>query len=134
MASKHVEAAVEDFLAAHWTLCPVILENSKGETPKDGSPFLLVQFPVATVRRLTASAPAVYREDGAARILINVERNEGATKMRGWGEELAGLFRYAVFDGVRCQAPSEPVTDDRSDQGNFYVGTMSVPFWRTFRD
>jgi hypothetical protein len=127
MASKYVEEAVETYLAANWSDCPVLTENEEQEAPADGSPFLVVQFPVADSRRPPLYT-RVYREEGGFRILINVERGGGTTKMRQYGDDLVQLFRDVEFDGVKCRTPTEVFTDDESDRGNYWVGSLVVPY------
>jgi hypothetical protein len=73
-----------------------------------------------------------YREEGGFRLVLAVERGIGTAKIREWGEELAALFRDREFDGVTTQVPSEPFTDDLSDQGNYFMATMVVPYFYNF--
>lgn len=134
MASKAVEDAVDAYLAAHWThssVCPIFMENVRGDTPDDGSEFLLVQFPASNVIRATVNQ-RYYREEGAFRIVINVERGQGTAQIRLYGDELSDIFRDQQFSGVNTLVPSEPFTDDSSDQGNYFTGAMVVPFTFNF--
>lgn len=130
MASKAVEQAVEAHLTANWThaaVCPIYTENVLGETPGDGQPFLILQFPLANVDRL-AVTDRYYREEGGFRIVIHVMRGQGTEQIRDYGAELAAMFRETDFGGVETGVPSEPFTDDRSDEGLFYSGAMVVPY------
>jgi|SRR5215207_152492 len=131
MASRHVEEAVEAYLTANWATSPVIVENAEGEAPQDGSPFLRLQFPLSNTNRWPINSRS-YRESGGFRLVIAVERGAGTTKIRQWGETLAALFRDREFGGIETQAPSEPFTDDLSDEGNYFVGTMIVPYTYNF--
>jgi hypothetical protein len=71
----------------------------------------------------------LYVEEGGFRIVINVERGRGTADMREMGAELGALFRdVALTNGVQCLVPTEPFTDDTSDQGNFFRGSLVVPF------
>lgn len=127
MASKAVEDAVDAYLASNWTRCPILKENEQGEAPTDGSPFLILQFPVSDVRRSDVGRKR-YREEGGFRIVINVERGFGTATMRQWGEELAVLFRDVAIGPVHCRVPTEPFTDDQSDQGNYFQGSLICPY------
>src|SRR3954467_5213397 len=129
MASKTVEDAVDAYLAANWTASPVLSENEQQEAPEDGTPFLLVQYPVANTRRVATGTPS-YLEEGGFRILINVERGAGTDKIREWGEDLVALFRDVVIPGtdIHCLVPTEPYTDDQSDQGNYFAGSLVVQY------
>jgi len=127
MASKHVEDAVQAYLVANWTTAPVLVENELGEGPEDGSPFVRLQFPASSVDRPFIDR-RYYREEGGFRLVLAVERGIGTPKIREWGDQLADLFRDKQFDGVITKVPSEPFTDDLSDQGNYFVGTMIVPY------
>jgi hypothetical protein len=134
VASKAVEDAVDAYLAAHWThssVCPILMENNQGDAPDDGSSFLLVQFPISNVTRPTVNQ-RYYREEGGFRIVINVERGGGTAKIRQYGDELSDIFRDQKFSGVNTLVPSEPFTDDSSDQGNYFTGAMVVPFTFNF--
>jgi hypothetical protein len=61
MAHKAVEDAVDAYLAAHWSTCPIFTENSEGSTPVDGSPFIIVQYPVANTERATVGQRSLHR-------------------------------------------------------------------------
>ena len=131
MAHKSVEDAVEARLRANWTLCPVLTENLETMPPADGSSFLMLQFPVSTVRRHGIS-DRFYREEGGFRIVISVPMASGVTRMRAWGELLRDIFIDRTFDGVVTQVPSDPFTDDRSDRGPYCIGAIVVPYTFNF--
>lgn len=131
MASRHVEDAVQAYLTANWTTAPVLTENSEGETPADGSAFVRLQFPIAEVTRWAVDRRH-YREEGGFRLLIAIQRGMGTGLARVWGEELAALFRDRKFDGVETKVPSEPFTDEQSDQGNYFLASMVVPYTYNF--
>jgi hypothetical protein len=131
MASKHVEEAVQAYLAAGWSDAPILVENEQGEGPEDGSPFVRLQFPASSVSRWPIDR-RYYREEGGFRLVLAVERGIGIQKIRDWGAELAELFRDREFDGVITRVPSEVFTDDDSDVGNYFVGTMIVPYEYSF--
>jgi hypothetical protein len=131
MASKAVEDAIDAYLAANWSDPPIIDENEQGETPTDGSPFLVIQYPASNVERLSISN-RLYRETGGFRIVINVERGSGKERIKEVGEALADLFRDQKIGVVNCLVPTEPFTDNDSDQGNFFTGAMVVPFTYEF--
>lgn len=123
MASKAVEDAVESYLTVNWTNCPVLTENRDAETPADGSPFIMLEFPLSDVRRLTVG-DRNYRETGGFRIVIAVERGTGTQTIRQWGAQLAALFRDRKLGEVNCRIPTEVFTDETSDEGNYFRGSM----------
>jgi len=131
MASHAVMEAVDARLDDGWDRCPILGENDQGETPQDGSPFLIVQYPVGSSRRWSVS-DRLYRETGAIRFVIHTEIGEGKTKGAQWGDVLASLFRDRRFGGIRTQAPTPP-TEGIGD-GNYHVTSLSVPYTRDFRD
>lgn len=131
MAHKLAEEAVEARLRAAWLHCDVFTENMESIVPADGSPFLMLQFPASSSRRV-ATGQRHYWEDGAFRIVMAVEANSGVTRIREWGEELRSLFLDQKFSGVVTKVPSDPFTDDRSDRGPYFIGAMVVPFTYQF--
>jgi hypothetical protein len=131
MASHPVMMAVDARLAASWDACPVLGENTEGEAPSDGSPYIVVQYPVGMARRWALNE-RFYRESGAIRFVIHTERGQGATKAAQWGEMLASLFRDRAFGGIKTQTPTPP-TEGEGD-GNYHVTSLSVPYTRDFRD
>lgn len=132
MAQKAVVDAVSARLAAQWSACPVYGSNVQGEVPLDGSPFLLTQYPVANVQRTTHSR--TYREEGAIRLVISVERGSGIAQALAWGDQLATLFRGQTFGGVECKAPTSPLVHDDNDDGLYFRTSVVVPYWFSFRD
>ena len=134
MASKVLEDTIQTYLEANWvniSACPVFTENEEGAIPDDGSAFLRLQFPVAEVERVAVDR-RVYRESGGFRIVINVARGAGTATMRDYGSTLANLFRDVRIGDIDCRAVSEPFTDDESDRGLYFQGSMTVVFDRYF--
>lgn len=131
MASRAVEDAIDAYLTANWSTSPILTENQQGEVPGDGSGFIILQFPVSNVERVAVNE-RLYREEGGFRIVIAVPRGVGTGTIRQWGETLAALFRDTRVGPVECRVPSEPFTDDQSDRGLYFQGSMIVPFERYF--
>ena len=131
MASAAVEELIESYLTENWTRAPVLVVNQDAETPADGSPFLVLQYPLSDVTRPFVNQ-RTYREEGGFRIVINVPRNEGTATIRLWGAELAALFRDRQIGPVKCGIPSEPYTDNESDEGNYFTGAMVCEFTYDF--
>lgn len=130
MAQSAVVDAVDARLAALWNRCPVVTPNSVGEAPSDGSAFLAVQFPFSTSERISFGDPGnnVYRESGAFRLVLQIERGSGTAVGNQWADELADMFRGKHFDGVETFAPSSASSDDTNDNGNYWVMAIAVPY------
>lgn len=131
MALQAVINAVEARLAANWTKSAIKAVNLDAEAPSDGSPFLIVQYPVANSHQQSLGAPGVniWREEGLIRIVINTERGGGETKALQWADELGVLFRGQLFDGVQCWEVNSPHIDDTNDQGNYFMVSIMVRYW-----
>jgi hypothetical protein len=132
VASKAVEDAVDAALAAwaaaHDPVITVLTENMQAEAPADGSSFLIVQYPVENAERPTISR-GLYVEEGGIHIIINLERGRGTSDMREIGSELKTLFRDVnLTNSLECLVPIGPSTNDDSDQGNLFKGTLVVPY------
>lgn len=93
-------------------------------------PFIEIEYPVAIEDRLSVGTPAVWRETGGARLLINVATFQQGWKPQvlGWVEELRDLFRAPFFDGLETRTASPATLDDRNKDGNRY----RVPFVVTY--
>ncbi|WP_342152320.1 phage tail terminator-like protein [Methylorubrum sp. SB2] len=135
MALSAVSAAVEGRLKA-WSGAqpgrpPVRgLNTQDAETPADNSAYLEVHYPVSTSEQISMGAPGanVWRDEGAFRVLLNVESGSGVVGALALVDEIAALFRGKNFDGVRCFAPSQPVIDDRNDAGGWFTLSFAVPY------
>lgn len=130
MAHRLVVNAVRARLAANFTGCPVYGENTLAESPKDGSAFIVLQFPWSRSVWETLAGPdgCDHREEGAFRFVLSVPRDGGVDEGRQWLDEIASLFRGEEFDDVQCYAPDSPVSDDRNETGSYYRLTMAVPY------
>lgn len=130
MAKIEVVQAVEQRLEALWTHTPVFDENVQGSTPADGSAFLQVQFPYSTTERITFGAPGanVYREEGAFRLLVQVERGTGGNQGRTWAAALEAMFLGKHFGGVETFAPQTASSDDSNEDGQFWTLSVAVPY------
>lgn len=132
MALSAVAAAFAARLQANWTRCPVReLGSLDGDTPDDAGTFIVMQFPVSNSEQISFGSPGsnVYRDEGAFRLVLVCERAPGFLPVAlQWIDELAALFRGKTFDGVRTYAPSQPVIDDRNEDGPYYRLSFSVPY------
>lgn len=132
MASAAVEEIIDGLLRDQWNRCPIFTENEDAETPTDGSPFIITQYPMSDVSRVTISDPC-YQETGMIRVSINVARGEGTDTIRSWGTELAAILREKRIGNLVLGVPSEPFTDDASEEGMYFRGQMLVGFTYYFR-
>lgn len=131
MAHQAVVDAIEAYLAANWNRCAVVGPNVEGETPQDGSPFLVLQFPVSNTERLSVST-RYYQEEGAVRMVLNMARGEGTQRPLQWAGELADLFRDQAFGGIKFQVPTSPFFDDSNEEGVYFVTTVVAPYTYDF--
>lgn len=130
MASEAVVNAVETRLAANWNKCPIVGVMHKDERPDESASFLAVQYPVANEDQISVGSPGanVWREEGAFRLVLSMNRDEEKVTMLQWADELRALYRGKHFDGVETFAPSPPAIDDRNDEGTFYILSIAVPY------
>lgn len=133
MSLSAVDAAVRARLATWPNVGEVevrVLNDIRGDTPPGNTPFLVIQYPVATASQITFGAPGLnfWRDEGAIRFVLNVETGSGANQALAWMEEIAALFRGKTLDGVRTYAPTSPVIDDRNDEAGWFKLSFSVPF------
>lgn len=133
MALSAVSAAVKAQLANWPNISAVEVRDAndgKGDTPPGNTPFLVIQYPVATAAQLTFGSPGSnhWRDEGAIRFVLNIETGSGANQALAWMEEIAALFRGKNFDGVRTYAPTSPVVDDRNDEAGWFKLSFSVPY------
>lgn len=130
MARQSVCDAVEAYLAAHWSEAEIFGENSEGSTPTDGSPFVVVQYPYVTSRQISVGTPGnnVWRDEGAFRIVIHVERGVGTKVGREWADQIAALFRGKDLGVLRTWAPTAAVTDNRNPAETYYILSFSCPY------
>jgi len=120
----------------HWTsvdstAVPVFDNNSKGSTPSNGAPFIVLQFPVVSTERWPVNQ-RVYIETGMARILIMTQRGSGTEEAERWGDEIADLFRDQAFAGVKTQVPDAPTLHDDNEEGNYHRTSVLVPYTYQF--
>ena len=130
MPSAAVEAAFRTRLAANWnTANGVILGvNEVGEPPSDGSPFLLIHYPVSMSKRTALTRHRF--EEGAARIILNAPTGGGLPTWLALADTITEMFRgdKLVFDGVEAFEPSPPIVNDNQDQGNYFELAVIVPY------
>lgn len=129
MAHSQIVAAFRARLADNWTNCPVLTDtNVTDDLPS--MPFLQLMFPVSNAWQASVGAPSnnVWREEGGALLILNVERNSGADAWLPWIDELAQLFRGKNFDGVQTYAPTSAYYDDDNEEGQAFQLRLAVPF------
>lgn len=129
MARQEVVAAVTARLAANWSTTPIVLPNdTQAQPPSDGSAFVSVQFPVADAQiiGMAAAGARPLRETGAIRLVVSVPRGDGLTTGLTYCEQLAALFRLQTFSGVVCFEAKPPIDNDSSDNGAYWVLSISI--------
>lgn len=131
MASAAVMAAVEAHVGAAWTLTIIKTPNGGGRVPKDGGPFLEIEYPVANSQQITVGAPGqnIYREQGAFRLVLSIPVGKGFQDFATQFDVLLAACRGKSFDGVSTWAPSPPVTNDNSDRGAYFEISSSCPYY-----
>jgi hypothetical protein len=129
MASKAVVDAIKARLE-DWDDLPVVHPNETEESPADGSEYVRVDYPVAQSHQASIGAPGenLWREEGVFRLVIYAERGKDLDGAFSIAADLSALFRGVDFDGVETFAPSPPATNDESDNGNYYVLAVAVPY------
>lgn len=129
MAAQVVKDAFAGRLVQGVTDLPMPATNTS-EAPKDGSAYMVLQFPVTNSEPITVGAPGenIYRDTGVARVVINVPSGSGLAQAGAWADQICNLFRGATFEGVRCYAPSAGPEDDRNDNGVYYQQSVVIPY------
>jgi hypothetical protein len=137
MAQKAVMDAVAARLGNPWisgvdsASLPVFDPNTTGQSPVDGSPFIEIQYPISNADQISIGSPGsqVFRDLGAIRFVLSIQRGSGVSQGMGWCDEIAALFRGKQFSGVNTWAPSSPVLDNSNDNGNYWIMSFAVPYY-----
>lgn len=133
MPSAAVKDAFSDRLEANWDTADGIILGVNGETepPSDGSPFLIIQFPV-----VENSRPMLTKrrfEEGAARIVYNAPSGSGVDDPLAKAETIADAFRGDRLKigsslNVEVFEPSSPIINDNNEEGNYFELSVIVPY------
>ncbi|MGJ5163162.1 phage tail terminator-like protein [Bradyrhizobium sp. HKCCYLR1051] len=131
MASGALMAAVAARLAANWTRCAIVEDDTTGLGLSDGSPYVTIEYPVAREDQITIGAVGnnVFRETGAFRLVLVSEMGQGRTQPIAWIDELRALFRSKNFDHVTTFAPSPGVVDTSNYRAGKFVVSSAVPYY-----
>ena len=125
MPSKHVADAVNTRLADLWTATPVIPYDEQATTP-DEDGFVVAQYPV--VNGVRPVLGRLFWEEGWIRLVLSVKRGVGMDQGLKWADTLAHIFRSVKFDGIETRQPDGPLVDDSSDNGNWILYSVLVPY------
>ncbi len=133
MPSAAVEAAFRARLEANWNIADGVIlgSNDVFETPADGSPFVIIQYPIAQNNR-----PVLTRrrfEEGAARIIYNAQANAGLEGPLAKADAIAAAFRGDRLKigsalNVEIFEPSPPIINDDNEEGNYVEFAVIVPY------
>jgi hypothetical protein len=130
MPSAAVEAVFRTRLEANWNIADgVILGSNEVMTaPSDGSPFLIIQYPVANNTRPMLKTKRF--EEGAARIVYNAKVSSGLPGPLAKADTIAAAFRgdRLVVSGVEIFEPSPPIINDNNEDGNYFELAIIVPY------
>lgn len=134
MAQKAVVDAIVQRVKDNWAhaaVCPINDDMNDGSAaPADGGAYLSFDFPVSNAQQASVGAPGdnIWREEGVARVLLNVPAGSGIATVLQWGDEIAALFRGQYFDGVRTHAPSVASMDASNDAGSYFQIAVAIPY------
>lgn len=133
MPSAAVEAAFMTRLEANWNIADGVIlgSNEVFVPPSDGSPFVLIQYPVAHNRRPTLARRRF--EEGAARIVYNAQTGAGLAGPLAKADTIAAAFRGDRLKigsslNVEVFEPSPPIINDQNEQGNYVEFAVIVPY------
>lgn len=132
-----VADAVEAKIGSSWTsadgnVLPVRLLNEQGDPPADGSPFIVIEYPVRNETQQSLGSPGsnYFKEEGVFRIVVNERRTFGTTRVRSWVDELRTLFRgQNLSTTVQCFEASGPAITEANDLGNYWQMSFVVRYW-----
>ena len=126
MASSAAMTALDAAITAAWPHTPIHFPNVAGAVPNDGSPLLIVTYPVANETMMTVGAPGanVWREEGAVRIVLSLPVGMGLTQDGvSWParlDDLRAALRGKIFGEVVTFEATPPATNDQSDRGAYF--------------
>jgi len=131
MASLAVMEAFETRLQQWDSIdnCPMINPNEVAQEPVK-PPFVEVEYPLASERKMTLGSPAIFREQGGARIVITIAAFQPGWRPEvfGWIEQLRDLFRDRKLGLVQTEDASPAVLDDRNAAGSRYRVAFVVTY------
>lgn len=130
MPSSSVATAVDSYLSANFSTCPVFTLNDGSEAPADGSNFVQVQYPLGIEDQRSIGAPGAncFREEGAVRFVINTGKTAGSAAVLALADELRALMRNKRFDGVRTFEAPPATLDDESDHPRYFQASFAVAY------
>jgi hypothetical protein len=126
MPSKAVADAVEARLVANWTETPFIPYDTSTQPPDNAEAFVVIQYPISSGTRPVLGR--TFWDEGAIRIVLNVQRGIGQAQGLLWSDMLADLYRSVKFDGVETFVPDGPVVDDTIENGAWVLYSIVVPY------
>lgn len=129
MAKQAVVDAVRARLSANFTSCAILSLNQDVLPPADGSPWVRLEFPVASNTQTILGRR--YRESGAFRVVIATEILSGETKSLTYCEEIATIFRNQKFNDVDCRTPT---IREGLDDGSYFIASVIVPYTHDYDD
>lgn len=130
MPSAAVEAAFRSRLEANWNIADGVIlgSNEQMTAPTDGSPFVIIQYPIATNTRPMLRTKRF--EEGAARIIYNAQVSSGLPGPLAKADAIAAAFRgdRRIVSGVEMFEPSPPIINDDNEEGNYFELAIIVPY------
>lgn len=129
MASKAVQDAIEARLQTWSNLssCPLADFNEVGTSPR--AAFLQIEYPFSEEERIPITAPpALYRETGGIRFVLNIRIGTPLDNARTWVDELRDIFRdkddFTGVPDLQTEEASPALFDKDNRRGAFW----QVPF------
>lgn len=128
MPSPYVYEKVHARLGTWSSLAQCPLAETNMPAPSPQASFIEVEFPLSHNDQVSVGRPAIFREDGAFRLVLHVKLNAGLADAMTWVGELLTLFGSQVFDGIETFAADPPPFDDNNRRGAHYLLPIVVPY------
>jgi hypothetical protein len=133
MPSAVVESAFRMRLEANWNIADGVIlgSNEVFQAPSDGSPFVIIQYPVA--QNIRPYLKTKRFEEGAARIIYNAKKNAGLPGPLAKADAIATAFRgdrlkIGSSSNVEVFEPSPTIINDDNEEGNYFELAVIVPY------
>jgi hypothetical protein len=117
--------AIEGRFAANWAATPIAWDNVDFTPPE--APWAHLHIVNGDAYQASMGSPVLVRHPGVIQVEILAPAGTGSGTAMALVDQACAIFRFALFDGIVCRAPTKHRLMDRE---GWSATLVEVPFQR----
>lgn len=124
MSLTTLTTSLNNYIATNYTTTPIAYDNVHFDKTNQSEFIQFMIIPSVEKQASLSDKMVLYRQFGGVGIIVNVAKDKGSKRATVIADELAGLFRSKVINGIQFRTPEVSMIGitDGYYKVNVYIG------------